>query len=186
MVIQLKGNEFMKKKHGLLIREYLYAVLFVVLAVILDQFTKYMAVVHLKDKKAIPLIEGVFELQYLENRGAAFGIMQNQQTFFIVTTILIMAAIVYLYNKIPKNKKYYPLKVCMILVSAGAIGNLIDRMLNNYVVDFFYFKLIDFPIFNVADCYVVVACILFIFLILFYYKEEDLTFISLKNGEKKE
>lgn len=175
----------MEKKHGFVIGEHVCAALFVVLAVVLDQYTKYMAVFYLKDNSAIPLIKGVFELQYLENRGAAFGIMQNRQTFFIVSTLLIMIAIVYLYNKLPRKAKYYPLKACMILVSAGAIGNLIDRVVNNYVVDFFYFKLIDFPIFNVADCYVVAACILFIFLILFYYKEEDLSFISIKNRDEK-
>lgn len=70
-------------------------------------------------------------------------------------------------------KKYMPLRICSILLIAGAVGNLIDRVRLNYVIDFFYFKLIDFPIFNVADCYVVVACIIFAFLILFYYKEDS-------------
>lgn len=65
------------------------------------------------------------------------------------------------------------LRICSILLIAGAVGNLIDRVRLNYVIDFFYFKLIDFPIFNVADCYVVVACIIFAFLILFYYKEDS-------------
>ena len=71
------------------------------------------------------------------------------------------------------QKKYMPLRICSILLIAGAVGNLIDRVRLNYVIDFFYFKLIDFPIFNVADCYVVVACIIFAFLILFYYKEDS-------------
>ena len=76
-------------------------------------------------------------------------------------------------GRIPYTKKYMPLRICSILLIAGAVGNLIDRVRLNYVIDFFYFKLIDFPIFNVADCYVVVACIIFAFLILFYYKEDS-------------
>lgn len=65
------------------------------------------------------------------------------------------------------------MKICGVLLCAGAAGNMIDRLRLNYVIDFFYFNLIDFPIFNVADCYVVCACIAFVLLILFYYKEED-------------
>lgn len=167
----------MKKKN---LTNYGIALLFIVLAVAFDQFCKYLAVIHLKGKDSIQLISGVFELQYLENRGAAFGVMQNKQMFFIMITCIIMAAILYFYGRIPHDKKYFLVKMCMILLCAGAIGNLIDRAMNNYVVDFLYFSLIDFPIFNVADCYVVIACFLFAFLILFYYKDEDLKFFSLK------
>ena len=76
------------------------------------------------------------------------------------------------------------LKVILLLFVAGAIGNLIDRICQNYVVDFFYFKLIDFPIFNVADIYVTVAAIMFIVLCLFYYKEEDFEFLFPDKGKK--
>ena len=69
-----------------------------------------------------------------------------------------------------------PLQIAMILLGAGAVGNLIDRVVNNFVIDFLYFKLINFPIFNVADCYVTISLILLIWLILFYYKEEELDF----------
>lgn len=173
----------MKKKN---LSNYGIALLFILLAVAFDQLCKYLAVVHLKGKESIKLIPGVFELQYLENRGAAFGIMQNKQIFFIAITCIIMAAILYFYGRIPHEKKYFLMKICMILLCAGAIGNLIDRAMNNYVVDFLYFSLIDFPIFNVADCYVVVACFLFAFLILFYYKDEDLKCFSLKKQDIEE
>ena len=73
----------------------------------------------------------------------------------------------------PQESRYLPLRICSVLLCSGAIGNMIDRLRLNYVVDFFYFNLIDFPIFNVADCYVVAACIFFVLLILFYYKEDD-------------
>ena len=80
-------------------------------------------------------------------------------------------------------KRFLPLEYNTILLIAGAIGNFIDRIKNNYVVDFLYFELIDFPIFNIADCYVVIATILFALLILFYYKDEELEFLT---WEKKE
>ena len=82
----------------------------------------------------------------------------------------------FLYGRLPHERKYIPLRICAVLVCAGAVGNMIDRVRLNYVIDFLYFNLIDFPIFNVADCYVVIACILFIILIFFYYKDSDLDF----------
>ena len=72
-----------------------------------------------------------------------------------------------------------------MLICSGAIGNMIDRVSRGYVVDFFYFKLINFPIFNVADCYVTVAAFLLIVLIFFYYKEEELGWFTLKKGAGK-
>lgn len=145
-----------------------------VVLVLADQFTKMLADTYLKNRAGIPLIEGVFELAYVENRGAAFGMLQNQRIFFLVLTVAALVALVYLYSKIPAEKKFYPLSVTVIFLIAGAVGNMIDRTLNGYVIDFLYFKLIDFPVFNVADIYVTVSCFVLIFLLLFFYKEEDL------------
>ncbi len=156
---------------------YLSAVIWCVLAIIADQFTKWMAVTFLKDKEPFILIPNVFELRYLENRGAAFGIFQGKQYLFVISGVLILTLIGYVYTKIPMGKRFRPLRICAVLVVSGAIGNMIDRLLLHYVVDFFYFSLIDFPIFNVADCYVVIGCILFAFLMFFYYKDEELDFI---------
>ena len=126
------------------------------------------------------MITGIFELQYLENRGAAFGILQNHQVLFLLITVLAAVLLTYIYARIPDDKKYIPLRICYVLLMAGAFGNMIDRAFRGYVVDFFYFKLIDFPIFNVADIYVTVTMVLLMGLILFYYKEEDLEFLSRK------
>lgn len=142
--------------------------------IFIDQMTKQMAVMYLKNQPDIPIIKDIFELSYVENRGAAFGMMQNQQTFFFIMTVIVLIGIIWIYNRIPEEKRYLPLKGVLIVLSAGAIGNLIDRVRLNYVVDFFYFKLIDFPVFNVADIYVVCSVFLLAFLILFYYKEEEL------------
>lgn len=139
-----------------------------------DQLTKYWAVSGLKDKEAFVLWNGVFELRYLENRGAAFGILQGQKWPLVIFTIVILAILIYVFlNKIPMGKKFFFLDLISILFFAGAIGNFIDRIAQDYVIDFFYFCLIDFPIFNVADIYVTVAAFLLIVLGLFYYKDED-------------
>lgn len=156
--------------------KYIKAGIVIVLLVILDQWTKVLAVKHLMYTDGITLIPGVFRLYYLENRGSAFGLMQNQKGFFVFFTIFVLAALTLLYRRIPDTKRMLPLKIAGVLIYAGAIGNFIDRVRQSYVVDFFYFELIDFPIFNVADIYVVVSCILFLLLIFFYYKEEDFSF----------
>ena len=156
------------------ITNYITALISVVVLVCIDQFTKYLVVGHLKDRPAYVLIRNIFQLEYLENRGAAFGILQNQRVFFYISVLLITAAVIWFYSKVPMERKYLPLRICAVLIVGGAFGNCIDRIRLTYVVDFFYFKLIDFPIFNVADIYVTGAAFLLVILILVYYKEEDL------------
>lgn len=149
--------------------------------VILDQFTKHLAVMYLKDQEPIPLIPGVLELHYLENRGAAFGLLQNQQILFFITTGLILVLLSYVVWKMPFVHNFKILHILAGFIYAGAVGNLLDRVRLHYVVDFIYFKLIDFPIFNVADIYVSCTCILGVLLILFGpYKEGDFSFLALR------
>lgn len=150
----------------------------IIILIAFDQWTKMLAVNKLMDQEPFVIIEKVFQLRYLENRGAAFGILQGQKGFFVITGIIILVAIAYLYNKMPSTKKYHLLRILAILMASGAIGNMIDRVSKNYVVDFFYFELINFPIFNVADCYVTIAAALLIISIMFIYKEEDFKFID--------
>lgn len=159
------------------IRHYISAMALVVFGVALDQYTKYLAVTHLKEQPPFVIMKNVFELQYLENRGAAFGMLQNRQFFFFITVVIIIAAIIWFYARVPMNRRFLPLRLCAIFIMAGAVGNCIDRVAQRFVVDFFYFRLIDFPIFNVADIYVTVATFLLVFLMFFYYKEEDLELI---------
>ena len=126
-----------------------------------DQAVKYWTVAKLKGQADIALWPGVFELTYVENRGAAFGMLQNQRWFFTVLTVIVILGLLYAYFRLGPERKFRLTRICCIGVLAGAIGNLIDRSLLHYVVDMFYFKWIDFPVFNVADCYVVVCGILF-------------------------
>ncbi len=142
------------------------------LLVVFDQWTKYLAVVHLKEKQAFPIWEGVFELQYLENRGSAFGMMQGKQVILMLFTVVMLVLVLVAFVRIPAGKHYWMLHILCVLLTAGAVGNFIDRISQQYVVDFFYFKLIDFPIFNVADIYVVASVGMLLFST-FYYKEAD-------------
>ncbi len=144
------------------------------LLVLLDQLTKKLAVENLKGKDPIVLINGVLELQYTENRGAAFGIFQNKQIGLIIISVIVLAVVIYFFETTPcNNKRLRPVLVVYVLLIAGAIGNMIDRIRLDYVIDFIYFKLIDFPIFNLADSCVTVGCVLLIVLLLFYYKEDE-------------
>ncbi len=145
----------------------------IILLVLLDQVTKYFAVLHLKDQPDFILIDGVMQLQYLENRGAAFGILQNQRTLFIILFIVVVIVAAVFYCTVNMDRKFLPLRLIAIFVIAGGTGNLIDRISQGYVVDFFSFSLINFPIFNVADIYVTLSMIALIILLLFYYKDED-------------
>lgn len=165
--------------------KYLKAIIWTIILVIFDQWTKYMVLTHIKPVSSIPLIQDVLSFTYHENRGAVWGIMQGQIPILIVTTVLILAAVFYIFYKIPNTKKYIWLRIVSILLVSGAIGNFIDRVFRQYVVDFIYFELINFPIFNVADIYVCVAAGLLILVSLVVYKEDsDFDFLSLKKGEK--
>lgn len=162
-----------------------FALISFVLLILFDQWTKSLAVAHLMNQEPFIIIDGVFQLRYLENRGAAFGMMQGQQTFFVIMATIAVLAIVYLYFKVPWQKRFHLLRTVGLFIAAGAIGNLIDRVMLGYVVDFFYFELIDFPIFNVADIYVTCATIILALLIIFYYKEEELECLFPSKKEKK-
>lgn len=167
----------------------LYLVLgcaFSVLLVLLDQLTKISAVKNLSDGKTVWLIKDVLCFHYLENTGAAFSILEGKMNFFFIITPIVCIFIAYMYYKMYALEKFGPLQIICILVISGAIGNYIDRVTNNYVIDFIYFSLIDFPIFNVADIYVTCAVIALIILIIAYYKEEDLNRLKLFNKKNKE
>ena len=131
------------------------------------------------------LLPGVFQLLYVENRGAAFGILQNKQWFFVIITVAVLAALLWVLPKIPAERHFLPLSLCLGFIAAGAVGNMIDRIFRGYVVDFLYFQLIDFPVFNVADIYVTTASVVLILLILFLYKEADFDRIFPKKDKRE-
>ncbi|MDE7332140.1 MAG: signal peptidase II [Lachnospiraceae bacterium] len=170
------------KKRKLLI----FDVLLMIVLAAADQFTKYLAVIKLKDQPSFDIISGVLELSYLENRGAAFGMLQNQKVFFVFVAVVFLCAIVYVLLKAPSQNKYYSLHFLLVMIAAGAIGNLIDRLRLDYVVDFIYIVLINFPIFNVADMYVTISAAILVILMLFVYKEEDFAFLGFHQAQASE
>ncbi|MCR4651767.1 MAG: signal peptidase II [Lachnospiraceae bacterium] len=149
----------------------------------IDQYTKHLAVKYLKDQTDIVIFKGVFQLTYLENSGAAFGMLQNRLILFVIIAVAMLMVVIYLLIRMPLSKRYYLLNFILLLIASGAVGNLIDRVMNNYVVDFFNFSLINFPVFNVADIYVTVACILMLIAVFFVYSEEELFFYKNHNEE---
>ena len=162
-----------------------FAAILTVILIGFDQWTKMLAVAFLKGKDPFVIWNGVFELHYLENRGAAFGMMQGQRTFFLIMGIVVFIAVIYLFSHMSKENRFWPIRLIAVFILAGAWGNMLDRMRLFYVVDFFYFKLIDFPIFNVADIYVTTATAFLLMLFGFYYKDSDLEVFSLKKKEAK-
>lgn len=178
------------------------------LLVLLDQLTKYFAVLKLKGQEPFVLWEGVFQLRYLENQSAAFSFdpvtliyklfhisyfdahpaafLTCKMVFFVILTVAVLIILGFLYARIPWNRHFMALNLIIISFAAGACGNLIDRLIHQYVVDFFDFTLIDFPIFNVADIYVTGAAIVLIIMVLFYYKDEDYEIIFPSKKGKKE
>ena len=139
----------------------------VILLVVLDQGTKLWAVKSLESVGRIPIIDGVFNLRYVENTGAAFSMLQGKTV--ILTIIPILACIIMIYVLLSKKIKSKTGTWGIALILSGAIGNLIDRVLRGAVVDMFDFELINFPVFNVADICVTVGAILFFIYAIFFY-----------------
>jgi signal peptidase II len=161
-------------------------IIYLILLIAFDQLTKYLVVTRLKDQISFDIIPNVLQFYYHENTGAVWGIMSGKVGFLVFVTSVILIGMIALYFKIPDQRRYMFLRIDMIFITAGAIGNLIDRGLRKYVVDFIYVKLINFPIFNVADSYITVAAILLIILCLFYYKDEDFAFLNRSVENKNE
>ena len=136
----------------------------------IDQLTKWLAVEFLMPIDTQPLIEGVLHLTYVENRGAAFGMLADQRWIFIsVSTVTILILSVYLFLGKAENRLY---EAGITVVIAGGIGNMIDRLALGYVIDFIDFRLINFAVFNGADSFVCVgAGILILALIIEIVKE---------------
>ena len=141
--------------------------------ILIDQFTKIAASAGLKSQNDIILIPGVLQLHYLENTGAAFSLFENKLSLFYVTTPILLVILLYLFLRTPNHRRFLPLWLTYIFLIAGAVGNFIDRIVHQYVIDFIYFSLIDFPVFNVADIYVTCSVAVLFYLILFYFKDLD-------------
>lgn len=138
---------------------------------ILDQAAKLFAAGLLQSVKTIPLIEDVFHLTYVENTGAGFGVFADYTWLLTAMTLIIIIFVVsYVVVKKPKNRV---LITALIFMMGGAVGNMIDRVRLGYVIDFFDFTLIDFPVFNVADCFITVGAVIFAVYVIFFSEKKE-------------
>lgn len=176
----------MKKK---IISNSIIQIILFLLLIGIDQWTKHLALVNLKGREPAVLINGVLEFRYLENAGAAFSIFQNRQWLFYIITAVVLIVIGYLWGRgIHALNQYATLKgedfkkktfsngiflnYILIILAAGAIGNLIDRIYLHYVIDFIYVSAINFPIFNFADICVTISAVLLVVFFIFIHKED--------------
>jgi len=142
----------------------------IILLVGIDQAIKYAIRANMTLRETIPIIEGVFHLTYIQNTGAAFGILQGQTAFLIaLPAVLVVAILIYLHKK--TNGSHVTLPLSLALICGGGIGNLIDRVAFGAVIDFIDFRI--FPIFNAADIFVCVGCGLLILHMIFFDKPKS-------------
>lgn len=142
-----------------------------ILLVAADQLIKYLTLTMLKPISTKVLINGVLSLTYVENRGAAFGMLQNSRWVFIMLTIAIISAILAYRMRSGEDGRLF--NSASVLLISGGIGNLIDRIFRGYVVDMIQVTFIDYPVFNFADCCVVVGAVLMCIYVLRKDSAED-------------
>lgn len=175
-----------------------FNILVIGILLFIDQITKVIAQNTLSDGKEITIIKNIIGLLYLNggNRGAAFGILSGKTLVFVVFTVIACILLCFFLNNTYKakcnysqnpNKKTFSISVIrfmFLFLIAGAIGNLVDRVTLGYVRDFISFKFIDFPIFNVADIYITVSCVIILIICVFKLNNDDFNSIFTLKGAK--
>ena len=161
----------------------------VALIVGLDQWVKILPLKYIRGTEGFYIINKVLRICFVKNEGMAWGMLQNKQVLFIILTPIVVAGLVYVYYRMPFEKKFVWLRICDIFLVGGAIGNLIDRifrgeqLFHGYVVDMIYVEIINFPVFNIADSFITVGFAMLVILFIFVYKESDFDLIF--GGSKK-
>ncbi len=135
--------------------------------IILDQVTKIYVDSILILGESRPVIEGIFHITYVRNTGISFGLLSDNTVLILIIQFLILLLLFYLKVQVFPDNFYVDL--CFVFIFAGAIGNVIDRLIHGYVIDFFDFQI--WPVFNFADIYIVLGVLA---LILFIFKSEKL------------
>ncbi|MDO4197428.1 MAG: signal peptidase II [Erysipelotrichaceae bacterium] len=132
----------------------------------LDQFSKYLVISHFDIGESLEIIRDFFSIHYVRNYGAGFSILQDQTVFLSMISLIVVCALFYLLYTTKNTEKMY--KASYLMIISGALGNFIDRIRLSYVIDFLDFNIFgyDFPVFNVADCFITVGCFLLMFLIM--------------------
>lgn len=146
----------------------------VFLILLIDQTTKYYASHLVGRERKIVLIKSILELRYIENTGAAFGSFVGKNIAIMVTVIVIILLLLLMYRRLGKTGNYFNIRLAMAILISGAVGNLIDRVIHGFVIDFIYFVPIDFPKFNFADICIVLSLLTISYLFLFVYTEDEI------------
>lgn len=155
-------------------KNYLFLILGTLVIIFIDQLTKCIVTNSMELEASIPVIPDVFDIHYIRNTGMAWGLFRDRTWLLALVSVIMIAGLLYVYHHISVGKYYRLIRILLICIIGGAIGNLIDRIRLNYVIDFLYFKPINFPVFNVADIFVTVSVILLLILMIFKYKGKDL------------
>ena len=149
---------------------YIWMLLVVIGAVAADQLTKFLVVANIPLFSRVEAIPGLFHLTYVQNTGAAFSALEGMRWLFVVIFILFTVAVVWEFSK-----KRLPFTAfdrwCVVAIYAGGLGNVIDRIRLGYVVDMIAVDFINFPVFNVADCFVTCGCILLMVHLIFFNRD---------------
>lgn len=169
------------------IRIFILPIIIIAFLTSFDQLTKYMITgsFELYDSKNI--IPNILSFTYIRNTGVAWGMFKGKRIIFLILTAVTLLFCIYIYSNIHDNKKYRLLRISLIILISGALGNMIDRIKLGYVIDFFDVDFMDFPVFNVADIYVVISMIALFLLLMFKYDNDEFEeILGLKKKEKKE
>jgi signal peptidase II len=142
-----------------------------VFIILLDQLSKFLVKTYMQIGESIPLLGDVLRLTSHRNPGAAFGMLQGKRWLFVVITVIVISAIAYAAGRIGNERKL--LRISLGLLLGGAVGNLIDRVLNGKVVDFIDIRIIHYPIFNIADSAIVIAVVLMMIDMLIMWRKEE-------------
>ena len=150
--------------------QFLYYTLFALAIVGADQLTKYLTVANIALQADVPFIPGLIQLTYVRNTGAAFSLFSGMQWMFLLVFAVLTAVMLWEYFKSPlpfaKADRW-----AIAAVYAGGLGNTIDRVRLGYVVDMIETEFIEFPVFNIADCFITCGCIFLIVHLIFFNKE---------------
>jgi signal peptidase II len=148
----------------------LYYSLFAGLIVAADQFTKYLTLANIPLHEEVPFIPGLLQLTYVRNTGAAFSSFEGQQWLFALIFAVFTGMILYAYYKKPMG--FLPFeRWCIAAIYGGGLGNMIDRVRMGYVVDMIETTFMEFPVFNVADCFITCGCIALMLHLVFFNKD---------------
>ena len=148
---------------------YFYYILFVVGIVAVDQITKYLTVLYIPSLGAQPLIPGLLQISYVQNTGAAFSSFEGQQWLFALIFAVFTGLVFYEYFKKPMGFTELE-RWCIAAIYGGGLGNMIDRVRLGYVVDMVETEFMEFPVFNLADCFITCGCVVLMAHLAFFNK----------------